>query len=183
MRREMMFLPTLVALSMTLSATPCAAAAPKDENGGFALFAEAGFGYDSNAFRAPRNSYVDYAAIPLGSNPTVVPQSKSGFFVPFKAGVEAGVTRGSRATLAVRPERIRLSHAPPQETLNAFAGVVYESVYIGTDTHYRVRLSPTVSVRIRQQNTVPVGMPALEGPVGVKVWVSWPPENGRVLAE
>lgn len=90
MRREMMFLPTLVALSMTLSATPCAAAAPKDENGGFALFAEAGFGYDSNAFRAPRNSYVDYAAIPLGSNPTVVPQSKSGFFVPFKAGVEAG---------------------------------------------------------------------------------------------
>jgi len=101
----------------------------------------------------------------------------------FKAGVEAGVTRGSRATLAVRPERIRLSHAPPQETLNAFAGVVYESVYIGTDTHYRVRLSPTVSVRIRQQNTVPVGMPALEGPVGVKVWVSWPPENGRVLAE
>jgi spermidine/putrescine transport system ATP-binding protein len=101
----------------------------------------------------------------------------------FKAGVEAGVTRGSRATLAVRPERIRLSHAPPQETLNVCAGEVYESVYIGTDTHYRVRLSPTVSVRIRQQNTVPVGMPALEGPVGVKVWVSWPLENGRVLAE
>lgn len=90
MRRKMMFRPAMIALSMTLSGTACAAAAPEDGQGNVSWLAEAGFGYDSNAFRAPRNTYTDYAAIPLGSNPTVVPQAKSGFFVPYKAGVEAG---------------------------------------------------------------------------------------------
>jgi spermidine/putrescine transport system ATP-binding protein len=101
----------------------------------------------------------------------------------FTAGVEAGVQRGNRATLAVRPERIRLTAQRPDDPANAFEGEVVETVYIGTDTRYRVRLSPTVSVRVRQQNVVPVGLPILEGPAGVKVWVSWPPENGRVLVE
>lgn len=45
-----------------------------------------GMGYDSNAFQAPRKAYVDYAT---AGNPTVVPQEKSGFFVPYKASVEA----------------------------------------------------------------------------------------------
>lgn len=90
MRRKMMFHPTLVVLSMSLSAMACAAAAPKNENSDVSWFAEAGFGYDSNAFRAPRSTYIDYAAIPLGSNQTVVPHAKSGFFVPYKAKVEAG---------------------------------------------------------------------------------------------
>src|SRR3970282_655305 len=90
MRRKMMFRPAMIVLSVTLSGTACAASAPKAEQGNVSLFAEAGFGYDSNAFRAPRSTYTDYAAIPLGSNPTVVPQAKSGFFVPYKAGVEAG---------------------------------------------------------------------------------------------
>jgi hypothetical protein len=40
-----------------------------------------------------------------------------------------------------------------------------------------------VNVRVRQQNTVPVGMPALEGPVGVKVWASWTPDSARILVE
>jgi hypothetical protein len=90
MRTKMMFHPAMAVLSMTLSGMACAAAAPKAEQGNVSWFAEAGFGYDSNAFRAPRNTYTDYAAIPLGSNPTVVPQAKSGFFVPYKAGVEVG---------------------------------------------------------------------------------------------
>jgi small neutral amino acid transporter SnatA (MarC family) len=60
---------------------------------------------------------------------------------------------------------------------------VYESIYIGTDTHYRVNLTPTVSVRIRRQNTVPIGMPAMAGPSGVDIWVSWYPESARILTE
>lgn len=50
---------------------------------------ETGMGYDSNAFNAPNKTYIDYAAIPTGSNPTVVPIAKSGFFIPYKARVEA----------------------------------------------------------------------------------------------
>ena len=90
MRRKMMFRPTMVALSMTLSTAAWAAAIPKAEQGNISWSAETGFGYDSNAFRAPNAAYVDYAAIPAGSNPTIVPQTESGFFVPYKVKAEAG---------------------------------------------------------------------------------------------
>lgn len=90
MRRRMMFHPTLLVLSISLSGVACAAPAAEDEKADISWFAEAGFGYDSNVFRAPRSSYIDYAAIPLGSNPTVVPRIESGSFVPYEARVEAG---------------------------------------------------------------------------------------------
>jgi spermidine/putrescine transport system ATP-binding protein len=93
------------------------------------------------------------------------------------------VRAGMQATLAVRPERVRLSAEKPADTSNAFAGEVRESIYIGTDTHYRVNLTPNVSVRIRRQNTVPIGMPAMAGPSDVDLWVSWHPESARILME
>jgi spermidine/putrescine transport system ATP-binding protein len=100
------------------------------------------------------------------------------------AVVPPGVSSGVRATLAVRPERIRLTPARPDDTPNAFEGEIRESIYVGTDTRYLVQLSATVAVRVRQQNVIPVGLPAIvEGPVGVKVWVSWAPDSGRVLVE
>ena len=99
------------------------------------------------------------------------------------AEADSDVQPGMPATLAVRPERVRLSTDKPADTPNAFAGEVYESIYIGTDTHFRVSLTPTVSVRIRHQNTVPIGMPALAGPSGVDSWVSWYPESARILTE
>jgi len=83
----------------------------------------------------------------------------------------------------VRPERIRLTQTPPDDTPNVFQGVIRESLYIGVDTRYVVELSPAISLRVRQQNSVPVGMPVLEGPSGVSVWVSWLPDSGRILME
>ena len=99
------------------------------------------------------------------------------------AGAEAGVKPGAAATLAVRPEKVRLTRERPTDSPNAFPVEIFESIYIGTDTHYRVRLSPTVSLRVRQQNTTPIGMPALQGPSGVQAWVSWRTDSARVLLE
>jgi spermidine/putrescine transport system ATP-binding protein len=99
------------------------------------------------------------------------------------AQASPGVQAGMQATLAVRPERVRLSAEKPDDTPNVFQGEITESIYIGTDTHYRISLAPEVSVRIRRQNTLPIGMPAMAGPSGVNVWVSWHPESARVLAE
>ena len=99
------------------------------------------------------------------------------------ANANADVRAGIQATLAVRPERVRLSAEKPDDTPNAFIGSVSEAIYIGTDTHFRVNLTPSVSLRIRRQNTVPIGMPALAGPAGNTVWVSWHPESARVLVE
>jgi len=101
----------------------------------------------------------------------------------FIAAAHPGVSRGAGATLAVRPERVRLTQKRPDDTPNAYEGEVRESIYIGTDTRYLVQLAPTVSVRVRQQNTVPVGMPVLEGATGMKVWASWTPDSARVLVE
>ncbi|NTU64669.1 MAG: ABC transporter ATP-binding protein, partial [Chloroflexi bacterium] len=99
------------------------------------------------------------------------------------ANANADVRAGIPATLAVRPERVRLSAEKPDDTPNAFVGSVSEAIYIGTDTHFRVNLTPSVSLRIRRQNTVPIGMPALAGPTGNTVWVSFHPESARVLVE
>ena len=99
------------------------------------------------------------------------------------ADAGSDVRPGAPATLAVRPERVRLSAEKPADTPNAFASEVRESIYIGTDTHYRVDLTPNVSIRIRRQNTIPIGMPALAGPSGVGTWVSWYPESARILTE
>jgi spermidine/putrescine transport system ATP-binding protein len=93
------------------------------------------------------------------------------------------VQPGLQATLAVRPERIRLTTEQPGDTPNVFSGEVYESIYIGTDTHYRVRLTPIVDVRIRRQNSMPIGMPFMTGPTSSGLWVSFHPESARVLAE
>ena len=89
MRKNMMLHPALSVLAMTLSTMACAASAAKTDQAELAWFAETGFGYDSNAYQAPRNAYFDYA-VGATQNTTVVPQAKSGFFVPYKARIEAG---------------------------------------------------------------------------------------------
>jgi putative spermidine/putrescine transport system ATP-binding protein len=97
------------------------------------------------------------------------------------ASTAPGVSTGSAATLTVRPERVRITPQKPDDTPNVFPGEIYETVYMGVDTRYRVKVTPTLSLSVRQQNTSPLGLPSLAGPKGIQVWVSWPPESARVL--
>jgi spermidine/putrescine transport system ATP-binding protein len=101
----------------------------------------------------------------------------------FTASVEAGVTQGHQATLAVRPERILLSTEQPTDMQNAYRAEVVEMVYVGNDTRFRVRLAPSITLSARRQNVLPVGMPMLEGPSGMRIWVSWHPDSARVLPD
>jgi len=94
--------------------------------------------------------------------------------------VEPGIQPGTPATLAVRPERIALTEAPPGDTPNAFLADVVERIYVGTDTRFGVRLAPTVSLRVRRQNLGSASLPALSDS-GAKVWVSWTPDSARIL--
>ena len=97
--------------------------------------------------------------------------------------VEPNVKPDTPATLTVRPERIRLSSEAPGDTPNAFLGEVCESIYVGMDTRYTVRLTPAISLRVRRQNELPIGLPALAGLSSAKVWVSWRPDSARVLPD
>lgn len=89
MSRKIILHPVLGMFAMTMSTLACAAdVGPRVGKGDFNWFAEGGLGYDSNSNHAPRSAYYDYA-VGITQNTTVVPQAKSGFFVPFRAHVDA----------------------------------------------------------------------------------------------
>jgi len=86
---------------------------------------------------------------------------------------------GQAVTVAVRPEKIRLSRQPLKGP-NAFEGRVEEMTYIGKDSDYRVRIGRDVRLRVRVQNQTA----SSEGPApGEAVWVQWPPSSARLLQE
>ena len=61
-----------------------------------------------------------------------------------------GCKVGDTVSLSVRPERIRFSQDGAHgDSLN---GVIERPIYLGTDTHYHVRLPDGVSVLVRVQN-------------------------------
>ena len=83
-----------------------------------------------------------------------------------------GVASGAKVTLAVRPEKILLK--PGQ------LGTVSQTVYVGTDTNYEVRLSDGSRINVRQQN-------AADGhaqfTVGDGVVLDVPPGAARMLQD
>jgi len=81
-------------------------------------------------------------------------------------------------TVAVRPEKILLSRAPFSETENVFAGTIEDTIYAGTDTHYLVRLTPSVLMRVSQQNLANNTIRR-----GERVYLRWPIESVRLLTE
>jgi len=96
------------------------------------------------------------------------------------AAAGANVPRSGPATVAVRPEKIRITSTRP-EGRNAFEGRVELVTYVGTDSDHRVRLTPEAVVRVRVQNQAAgAGSSAA---VGDRVWVSWPAEASRVLLD
>jgi hypothetical protein len=61
--------------------------------------ASTGIGYDNNVYQSPSSSYVDYAALPAGSNPAIIPQKDSGFFVLYGASIDLAKNRELGARL------------------------------------------------------------------------------------
>jgi spermidine/putrescine transport system ATP-binding protein len=95
---------------------------------------------------------------------------------------------GSRVTVVVRPEKIRLHLSPPADVENCFAAVIENIVYLGTDTRYDLRLqtaeaSGALTLRVRNQNTL--SAPELQTDLrpGGRVFATWQAECARVLVE
>jgi spermidine/putrescine transport system ATP-binding protein len=68
------------------------------------------------------------------------------------ADPKARPNTGDVVTIAVRPEKISLSHTPLPGHYNCLTGVVEEAIYLGADTQYAVRLSDGFRLCARQQN-------------------------------
>jgi spermidine/putrescine transport system ATP-binding protein len=92
--------------------------------------------------------------------------------------VERMVGKNEEVAVAIRPEKISIHAEPPDP--RAVPGIVEEVIYTGTDTRYLVRLTENSIVTVRQQN---VGVGDSVGfPVGMQVYLTWPPESARLLA-
>ena len=90
MRKEMPIQSMIFFVALSLPAMAFAESSPKTapiiEQSNITWSAATGLGYDSNVYQAPSASYIDYApATPV----LVTPQSKTGFFVPYEAKVDA----------------------------------------------------------------------------------------------
>lgn len=95
---------------------------------------------------------------------------------------ETPVGRGATAWLALRPEKLRISHEPPADAaINAVAGEIWDIAYLGDLTVYNVRLASGKIVRASRLNAArQVARPiAWED----RVWLSWDADSGIVLGE
>jgi spermidine/putrescine transport system ATP-binding protein len=92
---------------------------------------------------------------------------------------DAQLNKSQQVTVAVRPEKFGIR--PFDSAANIYAGRVEDVVYIGTDTHYAVRLAGNQLVRVREQNDDPYSRPIANAGDEVKVYCD--EAAARVLVE
>jgi spermidine/putrescine transport system ATP-binding protein len=85
------------------------------------------------------------------------------------------VQKGQEVSVVIRPEKFSLGQN------GMVKGRVEESIYIGTDTRYIIRLTDELSVTVREQNLAPGRGHGYQ--VGDEVGLNWNPENAMVLTE
>lgn len=86
----------------------------------------------------------------------------------------------SSATLAVRPEAVRLSLAPPiPRPLNLLEGEIVEAIYEGASRRWAIRLSSGERLMARESNATEVS-PLQAVPSG-KIYLCWEPEKSLVF--
>lgn len=86
---------------------------------------------------------------------------------------------GQKVSLAIRPEKMSLNRDTTNG--NRITAEVEEVVYIGTDTHYGLRLPGGQRLRVREQNIDPISH--LIARVGDDVTVVFPVEAARPLVD
>jgi putrescine transport system ATP-binding protein len=98
------------------------------------------------------------------------------------AANSADVAVGQEAWFALRPEKVRISHDPPEDaSRNAVQGEVWDIAYLGDMSLYNVKLASGTIVRASRLNA----SRSVEKPIGWEdhVWLSWPADSGVILAQ
>jgi spermidine/putrescine transport system ATP-binding protein len=104
--------------------------------------------------------------------------------LPVVAQTEQVLSPGSRVTVAVRPEKIRLLPHPARGEHNSFPVQVEQVIYVGTDTRFRVRISDSVTLAVREQNVISTSDPnAYYRDSGGQTYAVWLNDAGRILLD
>ena len=88
--------------------------------------------------------------------------------------------KGDPAWLAIRPEKVAISHDPPEEgSVNAVSGEVWDIAYLGDISVYHVRLPTGATIKATVTNRTRL----VERPItwDDKVWLTWARDGGVVL--
>jgi putrescine transport system ATP-binding protein len=98
-----------------------------------------------------------------------------------RAAVGAKVIPGDHVWIALRPEKLSISLAPPAADENCVAGHVWDIGYLGDFSTYKVRLDNGFIMQAAQANVVR----RVERPIGIedRVWLNWSPDAGVVLTQ
>ena len=99
------------------------------------------------------------------------------------AQTEGDLPIGTNAVLSLRPERIALRREcpAPQDGLNSIRGVVVDLIYLGSRTHYRVKVGARlVSVWKQHRRFLPDYEPITWNET---VWLSWYSNDGYLIIE
>lgn len=89
--------------------------------------------------------------------------------------------KGQDVTLAIRPEKLALSHRNGHTPPNSLPGVVRNIAYLGTDTRYTVDLWPNAALVVRMQNVR--GGTQEKFAVGEPILVEWAIDDIRLLQQ
>ena len=94
-----------------------------------------------------------------------------------------GVDAGQQVTLALRPEKLRISHGR-SDLANAFEGAVKDLAYFGKDSLYRISLPTGTLVQAHAVNATRGDDPSSRrADWDDRVWLSFDPSSAIVLAE
>ncbi len=88
------------------------------------------------------------------------------------------IVEGSRVSVAVRPEKIKISRDSPEQEDNVTRGVIEEVAYMGSLSIYRIRLSSGVMVQATQPN---LDRDTRQFTWEDEVYLSWNPYSALVL--
>jgi putrescine transport system ATP-binding protein len=92
------------------------------------------------------------------------------------------VAPGATVAVALRPEKIRISHAVPEGAVeNGTGGIITDIGYLGTLSIYKVRLDDGLVLKAAAMNEQRDAARAVH--VNDRVWLSWAPESGVLLAD
>ena len=89
-----------------------------------------------------------------------------------------GCRVGGDVGVSVRPERIRIGPAAPDDAANVVAGTVEFVTYLGAVASYRVRAKGGLRFQVMK----PISGERAELAEGQEVAIWWAPEQGRILA-
>ncbi len=95
-----------------------------------------------------------------------------------RANSSSRIANGSRVFLAVRSEKIVLSSREPSPQQNGFRGQVVADTYLGDRRRYLVNVRGVAKpIAVLQQNSEAAAQTHMNG----EVWISWKPDQGRLL--